>query len=159
MNILINSNNNVIKILFRDEPSPLKKTKVRSLVNEFKTKLPKSALYKLEIVADKITVNQLLTKSGLEAHSDLGLHHRFRLTDRLEFEELDEYISRFLHQKRIELTKKVLAAFNNKESVNIAELSVNTGFDNNFILELVNSAVKANVLANTTIEGNMIVFK
>ena len=157
--LLINSNNNVIKILFRDEPSPLKKTKVRSLVNEFKTKLPKSALYKLEIVADKITVNQLLTKSGLEAHSDLGLHHRFRLTDRLEFEELDEYISRFLHQKRIELTKKILAAFNNKESVNIADLSVNTGFDSNFILELINSAVKANVLTNTTIEGNIVVFK
>jgi len=157
--LLLDSNNTLIKILFRDEPSPFKKTRIRNIVNEFKSNLPKSAMYKLEIIADKITVNQLLSKSGFETQSDLGLHHRFRLTDQLEFEELDEYVSRFLQQKRIELTKKILAAFNNKESVSITDLSANTGFDSNFVLELINAAVNANVLSNTTIEGNMVIFK
>jgi hypothetical protein len=116
-------------------------------------------MYKVEMITDKITVNQLLTKSGLEVQSDIGVHYRVRLTDQLEFDELDEYISQILNQKRLELTKKLLTAFNNKESVSIVELSADSGFQSDFILKLLNSAISANILANTTIEGNMVIFK
>ncbi|MHA1940924.1 MAG: hypothetical protein ACXAB7_08835 [Candidatus Kariarchaeaceae archaeon] len=157
--ILIDSYANLINILFRDESSPLKKAKIRNLINDFKTKLPKGTMYKVEMITDKITVNQLLTKSGLEVQSDIGVHYRVRLTDQLEFDELDEYISQILNQKRLELTKKLLTAFNNKESVSIVELSADSGFQSDFILKLLNSAISANILANTTIEGNMVIFK
>ena len=156
--LLVVSEKKQIQVIFRDQPTPLVKTKVRTIVDEFKKKMPRGNLYRLEMVTDPFIGRQLLTKSGLETQSDLGLQYRLRLSGKLDFEELDQFLSLPVKKIRGLLAKRILTAFNNKSDLDLTLLSSEVGFSLKFIEGVINLAIQTNVMSGSRIESGILKF-
>lgn len=157
--LIVNSEARQIQVLFREEQiSPIKKTKTRSIVAEFKDKMPKGSLFRVEMISDPISVNQILTSSGLEVQPAIGARYRIRLTDKLEFAELEDFFSLPMKQMQTKLTKIIVTAFNEKKSINLKELSVETGFTISTLTDLINRALESKVLVNAEVNNDLLEF-
>jgi hypothetical protein len=155
--VIVDSNAALIQVLFRgDPPTPLMKTKIRGIINDFKNKQRKGSLLKIEMISDKIMINQLLTKTGLDIQPETGVHHRFRITDGLAFDELDEFFSPLLKNQRNQLSQKIITVFNSKERIDLRSLAHEIGFTYEFLVELIQKAVKSNVIVNAQIEDGFL---
>jgi hypothetical protein len=157
--MIVNSETKQIQVLFRDrKTTAIMKTKIRSAVNVFKDKLPKGSLFRVEMISDPISVNQILTSSGLEIEQAFGTRYRIRLTDKIEFSELDDFFSLPFKKIQSQLTKLIVSAFNEKRSINLEELSNQTGLTINFLTDIITRALEANILVNAKIEDDSIKF-
>ncbi|MFX0181537.1 MAG: hypothetical protein ACFE95_00545 [Candidatus Hodarchaeota archaeon] len=154
--LLVDNKNQKINVLLRNEPSPALKVKTLQLVKEFKDKLPKGTLFKTELISDSITVNRLLAKEGMIGQSDISDHFRIRLTKELTFDELDDFIELQLIPKRTKLVSLIIQAFENKESIDLKELSTQTGFTFEMIEEFLKSSIRSNVLQNAKLENGFL---
>ena len=157
--VLLDSNAGLIQVLFRDEPTPLMKTKIRGTINDFKNQQRKGSLLKVDIVSDKIMVNRLLAKSGLDIQPDKGIHHRFRITYDLTFDELDEFLSVLIKNQRTIVSKRIVTAYNDKESLDLHSLAKETGFTSEFLIQLVEKAIESNIIIHTTLEKGILNFQ
>ncbi|MHA1995780.1 MAG: hypothetical protein ACW97Z_14630 [Candidatus Hodarchaeales archaeon] len=156
--LLVTPEKSQIQVIFRDQPTPIVKTKVRSIVDEFKKKMPRGSLYRLEIVTDPIMGKQLLSKSGLESQTDMGLQYRLRLSGKLDFEELDQFLTLPVKKIRGVLAKRILDAFNNKSSLDLTLLASEVGFSEKFIIEVLQLAIQTNVMSGCKVEGGLLKF-
>ncbi len=156
--VLVDSSAALIQVLFRDQPTPLMKTKIRSIINDFKNKQRKGSLLKIEIVSDKITVNRLLTKAGLDIQPEKGIHHRFRITYDLAFDELDEFFSVLIKNQRNLLSKRIVSAYNAKESLDLHSLAKESGFTSEFLIQIIQKAIESNVIIQATLENGVLKF-
>ncbi|MFX0171955.1 MAG: hypothetical protein ACFE9L_08550 [Candidatus Hodarchaeota archaeon] len=156
--ILVDNQNKQINVLFRERPSPKEKMNILQLVNIFKQKIPKGSLFKAELVSDSISINRILAKEGLTAQSDISDHFRIRLSEKLTFDELDDFIELQLTPKRTKLVSLIIQAFETKSSLNLEKLSDQTGFSINMIEEFLQSSIKSNVLQNSRLEDGHLHF-
>jgi len=155
--VIVDSNNALIKVLFRSEQlTPLMKTKLRGIITDFKNKQRKGSLLKVEIISDKIMVNQMLTKAGLDIQQDIGSHYRFRVTDKLSLGELEEFFSPFLTNQRNQLSQKIITVFKSKEQIDLHSLAHEIGFTYEFLLDLIQKAILSNVLIGAQIEDSIL---
>jgi len=157
--VIVDSNAGLIQVLFRDQPTPLIKTKIRGIINDFKNQQRKGSLLKIEMLSDKIMVNQILTKAGLDIQTDTGVHHRFRITYDLSFDELDEYFSLLIKNKRNLLSKRIVTAYNAKDPLDLHSLAKESGFTSEFLLKIIQKAIDSNILIQTTVENGILNFK
>jgi hypothetical protein len=157
--LLVNPEKSQIQVIFRDQPTPIIKTKVRRIVDEFKKKMPRGNLFRLEMVTDPIMGKQLLSKSGLETQADIGLQYRLRLSGKLDFEELDQYLSLPVKKIRGILAKRILDAFNSKTSLDLTLLASEVGFSEKFIIEVIQQAIQTNVMSGCKVESGLLKFE
>ena len=157
--LLVNSERSQIQVIFRDQPTPIAKTKVRRLVDEFKKKMPRGNLFRTEMVTDPMIGKQLLSKSGLETHADMGLQYRLRLSGKLDFEELDQFLSLPVKKIRGVLAKRILDAFNNKSSLDFTLLASEVGFSEKFIMKVVQDAIQRNIMSGCKVENGLLLFE
>ncbi|MHA1978216.1 MAG: hypothetical protein ACW98F_07705 [Candidatus Hodarchaeales archaeon] len=156
--LLVSSEKSQIQVIFRDQPTPIVKTKVRRIVDDFKKKMPRGSLFRAEMVTDPMIGKQLLSKSGLEAQADMGLQYRLRLSGKLDFEELDQFLSLPVQKIRGVLAKRILDAFNNKSSLDFTLLASEVGFSEKFIIEVIQSAIQRNIMSGCKIENGLLIF-
>ena len=157
--VLVDPNAALIQVLFRDQPTPLMKTKIRGIINEFKNKQRKGSLLKLEIVSDKITVNQLLSKSGLDVQPETGVHHRFRITHDLAFDEIDDFFSLLVKEKRNLVSKAIILAYNAKKPLDLNSLTRESGFSLDFLIQMVQKAIESNIIIKASLERGILKFQ
>ncbi|MHA1444527.1 MAG: hypothetical protein ACTSR4_07235 [Candidatus Hodarchaeales archaeon] len=134
------------------------KAKIKSIVNDFKRRHRKGSLLKIEMVSDKIMVNQILAKAGLGIQPEIGVHHRFRITNDLAFDELDEFFSLPIKNQRNLLSKKIITAYNTKDSLDLHSLAKESGFEFEFLVNIIQQAIDSNVLIQTTLENDILKF-
>ena len=157
--LIVNSETKKIQLLFRDEhTSPIERTKIRSVVGNFRDKMPKGSLFRIELVSDPVSVHQILTSSGLEIQQDLGTRYRIRVSDKLEFGELDEFFSIPIKKIQNILSVEIINAFDEKKTINLNELSAKTGLTTTKLADLINRALKSNVLINASLKDNLLEF-
>jgi hypothetical protein len=156
--LLVNTEKTQIQLIFRNQPTPIMKTKIRRIADEFKKKMPRGNLFRLEIVTDPIMGKQLLSRSGLETQTDIGLQYRLRLSGKLDFDELDQFLSLPVKKIRGLLAKRILDAFNNKSSLDFTLLASEVGFSEKFIMEVIQQAIQTNVMSGCRIENGMLIF-
>ncbi len=157
--VIVDTSAALIQVLFRDQPTPLMKTKIRGTINDFKNKQRKGSLLKLEMVSDKIMVNQILTKAGLDIQPETGVHHRFRITNDIAFDELDEYFSLLIKNQRNLLSKRIVMAYNAKEPLDLHSLAKESGFTSEFLVEIIQKAIEANILIQSALEKGILKFQ
>ena len=158
--VIVDSNAAKIQVLFRDDqPTPLMKTKIRGIINDFKSRQRKGSLLKLEMISDKIMVNQILTKAGLDIQPETGVHHRFRITDDLAFDELDEFFSLLIKNQRNLLSKRIVSAYNTKEPLDLHSLAKESGFTSEFLVKIIKKAIEANILIQTSLDNDILKFQ
>ncbi|MHA1541828.1 MAG: hypothetical protein ACTSQH_02495, partial [Candidatus Hodarchaeales archaeon] len=157
--VIVDSSTALIQVLFRVEPTPIIKTKIRGLINDFKNQQRKGSLLKIEIVSDKIMVNRLLTKAGLDIQSDAGVHHRFRITYDLAFDELDEFITVLIKNQRTLLSKRIISAYNAKEPLDLHSLVKESGFTLEFLVQIVQKAIESNIIIQASLEKGILKFE
>ncbi len=157
--VIVDSSAALIQVLFRDQPTPLMKTKIRGIINDFKNQQRKGSLLKLEMVSDKIKVNQILIKAGLDIQPETGIHHRFRITNDIAFDELDEFFSLLIKNQRNLLSKRIVSAYNAKEPLDLHSLARESGFTDEFLVKIVKKAIDSNVLIQTTLENGILKFQ
>jgi hypothetical protein len=157
--VIVDSGAALIQVLFRDQPTPLMKTKIRGIINDFKNEQRKGSLLKIEMVSDKIMVNQALKRAGLDIQPETGLHHRFRITYDLAFDELDEFFSELIKNQRNFISKKIVSAYNAKEALDLHSLAKESGFTFDFLLEIVQKAIESNILIQTNLEAGILNFQ
>ncbi len=156
--LLVNTEKTQLQVIFRDQPTPLVKTKIRRIVDEFKKKMPRGNLYRAEMITDPFVGKQLLSKSGLETQTDMGLQYRLRLSGKLDFDELDQFLSIPVKKIRGLLAKRILDAFNNKASIDFTLLASEVGFSEKFIMGVVQQAIQTNVMSGCKIENGLLLF-
>ncbi len=158
--VIVDSNAALIRVLFRDDqPTPLMKTKIRGIINDFKSRQRKGSLLKIEMISDKIMVNQLLTKAGLDIQPETGVHHRFRITSDLAFDELDEFFSLLIKNQRSLLSKRIVSAYNAKEPLDLHSLAKESGFTSEFLVKIIKKAIEANILIQTSLDNDILKFQ
>ncbi|MHA1946454.1 MAG: hypothetical protein ACXAC6_00725 [Candidatus Hodarchaeales archaeon] len=157
--VIVDSSTGLIQVLFRDQPTPLMKTKIRGIINDFKNQQRKGSLLKVDIISDKIMVNRLLTKAGLDIQPETGVHHRFRITYDLAFDELDEFISVLIKNQRTLLSKRIVSAYNAKEPLDLHSLANESGFTTEFLVQIVQKAIDSNVIIQATLENGVLKFQ
>ena len=157
--VIVDSSTALIQVLFRDQPTPLMKTKIRGIINDFKNQQRKGSLLKLEIVSDKIMVNRLLSKSGLDVQPEKGIHHRFRITYDLTFDELDEFFSVLIKNQCNLISKTIVTAYNAKEPLDLHSLARESGFTSEFLVQLVQKAIESNIIIQATLKNDILNFQ
>ena len=157
--VIVDSSAGLIQVLFREEPTPLMKTKIRGTINDFKNQLRKGSLLKMDIISDKIMVNQILTKSGLDIQPEKGVHHRFRITYDLAFDELDEFFSDLIKNQRNLISKKIITANNTKEPLDLHSLAKESGFTSEFLIQIVQKAIESNIIIQSTLKNGILKFQ
>jgi hypothetical protein len=157
--VIVDSSTALIQVLFRDQPTPLMKSKIREIINDFKNKQRRGSLLKVEIISDEIMVNRLLTKVGLDIQPETGVHHRFRITYDLAFDELDEFISVLVKNQRTLLSKRIVSAYNAKEPLDLHSLGKESGFTLEFLVQIVQKAIESNIIIQASLEKGILKFE
>lgn len=156
--VLIDNNSKKIDVLIRKKLTPSKKMEIIHTVKEFKHKMPKGALYKVETTTDAITIQRLLSKLGLLVHQDLSDHFRIHLTDEITFDELNEFLEQMLSPIRTKIASAIIQAFNTRKELNITELAQETAFTGGLIKNLIEKMIETNVLYSAKIENDILRF-
>ncbi len=156
--VLIDNNSKKIDVLIREKPAPSKKIEIIHTVKEFRHKMPKGTLYKVETNTDEITIQRLLSKLGLLVHQDLSDHFRIHLTDEITFDELNEFLIQYLSPIRSKIVSAIIQAFNTRKELNITELAQETAFTEGLTRNLIEKMIKANVLHSAKIENDILRF-
>jgi len=156
--LLVDNPGREINVLIRNKSTPSKKINLMQVTNNFKTKIPKGSLYKVELVSDKLIIQRLLSKEGMMVPKDNGAHFRIHLTDKISFEELDEFLDSYLAPKRRRLVTELLKSQENKTSANIREISFKTGLGSKLIKDLILKIIETGFLRNLKMEEERIFF-
>ncbi|MFX0086914.1 MAG: hypothetical protein ACFFAU_14730 [Candidatus Hodarchaeota archaeon] len=156
--VLVDNNFKKIEVLMRKRPSPSKKLEYISIVKEFREKIPKGSLFKVEAITDEIAIQRLLSKEGLIVHKDLSDHFRIRLTDRIAFEEIDEFLDHHLTPIRNKIASSIIQAYEKNLKLDLKELAIQIGLSEELILNLVTNLIKSNILHNAEVENNILRF-
>jgi hypothetical protein len=156
--VLIDNNSKKIEILIREKPSPVKRLEYIGVVKEFREKIPKGSLFKVEAITDAITIKRLLSKEGLIGHKDLTDHFRIRLTDTIAFEEIDEFLDHKLKPLRNKIALNIIQAHEKNMKLDLKVLAVQTGFSEALVQDLVKNLIKSNILHNAEVENNILRF-
>ena len=155
--LLIDNPNKQIKVLLRDKFSPSKKVELLQLINEYKRKLPKGAIYKHEIITDSITIQHLLAKSGFELQPEIGFQYRIHHIDQLTFEELDSFFDFHFATKRHQFIAQILQTIEEGQSLNLYELSTQVGISVELIEEFLVSAIRSGLIQKSKIENGIFI--
>ncbi len=155
--ILLDDANRQIKALLRSKITPGKKNELLQQLNDFKSKIPQGAMYKIEIISDEIAVQQLSSRYGLSRPDEMGFRFQLHLADVVTFEELDAFFEFHLNPKRHDMISSILSAIYNKEKLNLFDVAVQTGVSVEFMEEFIQSAITANLIKNATIEHGFLV--
>ncbi|MFX0050689.1 MAG: hypothetical protein ACFE8U_05285, partial [Candidatus Hermodarchaeota archaeon] len=156
--VLVDNKNQHINVLFREKPSPKEKMNILQLINTFKQKLPKGSLFKAQLESDPVTIDRLLAKEGMTAQSDISDHFRIRLSEKLTFDELDDFIDLQLTSKRTKLVSLIIQAFETKSPLNLENLSGQTGFSVEMIEEFLQNSIRSNVLQDSSLKDGYLHF-
>jgi len=156
--MLVEPTSRKIYMLLRRQPSPAEKVKYLQIANEYKSKLSKGSLFKAEIVTETFIIDQLLSKAGLSTQESLDNRFRIRLSDKITFEELDEFLDFHLAKKRSQLVSRILTAFEGKTPISMIELSKETGFTQDFIEDFLKKASESNVMKDTRVQNDVLYF-
>jgi hypothetical protein len=155
--LLIDNPNKQIKVLLRENASPSKRIELLQLINDYKRKIPKGAIYKQEIIADSITIQHLLAKSGFELQPEIGFQYRIHLSDQLTFEELDSFFDFHITTKRHQLITQILQSIGEELPLNLYELSTQVGISVELIEEFLVSAIRSGLIQNSKIENGFFI--
>jgi repressor of nif and glnA expression len=156
--LLVNNADKQINVLLRDD-NQMKKIEIRRIISDFKNNIPKGALYKIEINTDPLTVQHLLSSAGIIPESAIGKTLQIRFSSELKYADLYEYFESKLSPKRQELVTLVLQAIQNKDSLDLDDLSKKTGITKELIESLISQAIETDFLQNTRIENGIVFFE
>lgn len=156
--ILLDDANRQVKALLRSQVSPGKKNELLRKLNDFKSnKIPQGSTYKVEIVTDQIEVQHLASKYGLSRPDEIGFRFQLHLADIVTFEELDAFFEFHFNPKRHDMISRILGAIYNKEKLNLFDTAIQTGFSVEFMEEIIQSAISANLIKKAKIEHGFLV--
>ncbi|MHA1542742.1 MAG: hypothetical protein ACTSQH_07175, partial [Candidatus Hodarchaeales archaeon] len=156
--ILLDDANRQVKALLRSQVSPGKKNELLRKLNDFKSnKIAQGSTYKVEIVTDQIAVQHLASKYGLSRPDEIGFRFQLHLADIVTFEELDAFFEFHFNPKRHDMISRILGAIYNKEKLNLFDTAIQTGFSVEFMEEIIQSAISANLIKKAKIEHGFLI--
>ena len=156
--VIIDNNSKKIDLLIREKTTPTQKMDYIRIVNEFKNKMPKGALYKVEAITESLTIQRILSKEGLILRQDYSDHLRIRLTDKISFDEINEFLDHQLTPVRDKIASNIIQTFDKKMTLDLNELALQTGLSEKFLHELMEYLIKSNILPNAIIENDILRF-
>ncbi|MHA2225259.1 MAG: hypothetical protein ACXAC8_08645 [Candidatus Hodarchaeales archaeon] len=157
--VMIDHSNRQIKGLLREKLTPSKKIEMLQLMNNYKLKLPKATMFKVELVTNLNEVQFFLTKSGIMQRQDFTIPFRFRTADTtLTFEELDDFFISQMRKSRQQLTAQIIKSIQEKKNQTLRELSNQIGFSPEYIEKLLDSAISAGLIKNLEIRDGYLLF-
>ncbi|MFW9853415.1 MAG: hypothetical protein ACFFFG_00045 [Candidatus Thorarchaeota archaeon] len=158
--ILVDHSNKQIKALIRKEYTPGQKSKVLQSINDFKQEFKQGIMFKVEMISEPFEIQRVLTKFGIEAPSQNGIHFRIKLDDSLiTFEDLDAFFEQKLTPRRQDVVKFALKSLQNRREISIDALSRQSGLTPELLMHLFLDAKEAGLLPQITIENNLVFLK
>lgn len=156
--VLVDNKSKKIDLLIREKTTPVQKMELIRIVNDFKNKMPKGALYKVETITDSFTIQRILSKEGLMVRQDYSDRFRIRITDKISFDEIIEFLEHKLTPVRDKIASNIIQAFDKKIPLDLNELALQTGLSEKYVYELVEYLKESNILHNATIKNAILRF-
>ncbi|MHA1974948.1 MAG: hypothetical protein ACTSW1_18285 [Candidatus Hodarchaeales archaeon] len=154
--LLVDTNGKQLTVLIREKISPGKKSRTLRTVNNYKRKLHKGSLFKIEIISDPKIIQTILSKHGLITSSTEARSNRLKLSQELSYTELNQFFEFHISPKKQELLSRIISLYRKKEQINLHRLSVITGFCLDLIEEFCASAINAGVLKGYKMENGVL---
>jgi hypothetical protein len=153
--IIIDDSSSQIRVLLRGQTSPTRKIELREIVEEYKKRFAKGAAYKVEFISEPLSIQLLLSKLGYISESDVGAQFRVWISDKVAFEDLDEFFDSRLSPLRQTLVGEVMESIRTEKSLNLIDLSSRVGLSSELIEQILLNAISSGLIGNAEVQNGV----